>query len=39
MPVDGLDVGSVSGGLGGDYSEANSFNGTINSLRIELAAK
>jgi arylsulfatase len=39
MPVDGLDVGSDSGGLVGDYSEANSFNGTINSLRIELAAK
>jgi arylsulfatase A-like enzyme len=39
MPVDGLDVGSDSGGMVGDYSEANSFAGSIKSVKVELDAK
>lgn len=36
MPVDGLDVGSDTGGLVGPYGEDNNFNGTIESLVIKL---
>jgi arylsulfatase len=39
MPVDGLDVGSDSGGRVGDYTEANSFAGSIKSVKIELEPK
>jgi len=39
MPVDGLDVGSDSGGLVGDYSEANAFAGNVKSVSIELDPK
>ncbi len=39
MPVDGLDVGSDSGGLVGDYDKSNSFAGSIKSVTIELDAK
>ena len=36
MPVDGLDVGSDTGGLVGPYSKENKFQGEIESLVIEL---
>ena len=36
MPVDGLDVGSDSGGLVGDYTSENKFPGAIDSVLIEL---
>jgi arylsulfatase len=36
MPVDGLDVGSDEAGLVGPYPEQNQFNGTIESVLIEL---
>ena len=39
MPVDGLDVGSDTGGLVGDYSAASSFIGNIKSVTVELDAK
>jgi len=36
MPVDGLDVGSDEAGQVGPYSQDNKFNGTIESVIIEL---
>lgn len=37
MPVDGLQVGSDTGGLVGPYGAANQFNGAIESVVIEIA--
>ncbi len=39
MPVDGLDVGKDTGGLVGDYGDANSFVGSIKSVIVELDTK
>jgi len=36
MPVDGLQVGSDEGGLVGPYSSENKFNGSIDSVLIDL---
>jgi arylsulfatase len=36
MPMDGLDVGSDTAGAVGPYSGDNKFQGTIDSVRIEL---
>ncbi|RYX86435.1 arylsulfatase [bacterium] len=36
MPADGLNVGRDGGGLVGNYTAENDFNGTIESVRIEL---
>jgi hypothetical protein len=36
MPVDGLDVGSDTAGAVGPYSGENKFQGTIESVKIEL---
>jgi len=36
LPLDGLDVGSDSGGLVTQYPTGNNFSGTINLVRIEL---
>ena len=39
MPADGLDVGSDGGGAVGPYSSPNNFNGTIDTITLELEAK
>src|SRR5262249_23544610 len=36
MPVDGLDVGSDSAGAVGPYSSDNQFQGSVESVQIEL---
>jgi hypothetical protein len=39
MPIDGLDVGSDQGGLVGPYPADNRFDGTIESVLIELETR
>jgi arylsulfatase len=39
MPTDGLDVGSDSGGVVGPYRAPDRFNGTIDSVVVELDPK
>jgi hypothetical protein len=39
QPADGLDVGSDEGGAVGPYKAPNKFNGTIESITIELGSE